>query len=315
MDADFWKGFYIGQSLKPILWRMREPIGYLYGHVAKEGETPTHIINGVNYVGAVLPKLPTPTDTVEYPFAHITKMTLSTGLVSLYFSTGKMYRLNSKSYLALRPQTTLLSGDVYGARSWSFSLDNGVWSPDRMTNPTVFLESDPDKHLNHRWSELLWSNHDIYDEDGNLYFAKSDPIPIYSEPVAYLYNGVRLPDIRMVYTDERAEQFPYAFISKYSDDYKLYAFSYKQVHSSPYYDEGGGIYISSAGKEAHLDSELSQWVFWWGTGGLSGITTERADGTVATEIVWANYDILNKDGSVYLAASDPIPVYEGSVTT
>ena len=25
---------------------------------------------------------------------------------------------------------------------------------------------------------------------------------------------------------------------------------------------------------------------------------------------WANYDIFNEDGSVYLAASDPIPIYE-----
>ena len=25
---------------------------------------------------------------------------------------------------------------------------------------------------------------------------------------------------------------------------------------------------------------------------------------------WANYDILNEDGSIYLSASDPIPIYE-----
>ena len=35
----------------------REPIGYLYGHIAKDGEK-THTINGVDYYGYVVPKFP-----------------------------------------------------------------------------------------------------------------------------------------------------------------------------------------------------------------------------------------------------------------
>ena len=37
---------------------------------------------------------------------------------------------------------------------------------------------------------------------------------------------------------------------------------------------------------------------------------ETEDGIFANYQIWANYDILNEDGTLYLAATDPIPVYE-----
>lgn len=30
--------------------------------------------------------------------------------------------------------------------------------------------------------------------------------------------------------------------------------------------------------------------------------------TAVNRVIWANFDVLNEDGSVYLAASDPVPV-------
>ena len=114
------------------------------------------------------------------------------------------------------------------------------------------------------------------------------------EPVAYLYNGVRLPKLpeseyKYVLIQQLNSRWFQAFATKekpyVSDKYlyfpsesmlwdNYYAFDYT------YTDDWGAIEGASAG--------LNQ---------------------VASSFIWSNTDILNTDGTVYLSASDPIPVY------
>lgn len=192
----------------------------------------------------------------------------------------------------------------------------------------------------------IWSNFDILDTDGSVYFTKcDDPVPVEDEddgvqlyswligfligliqkpaltfdappaqdPVAYLYNGVRLPDISKVLSDKNS----YACIvyDPSNGRYHLYFGEVMGVRY-PEYDAPGTaiwdyiIFGDFAGDayatQYRLFPGASEWTLFTET--ASGIIL--SDSTSDRNMVWANYDILNEDGSVYMAASDPIPVYE-----
>ena len=66
----------------------KEPIGYLYGHVAGEGETPTHTIDGIGYVGVVTPDIYTfytPELQEQYPYIDISEKKYSSGSLECLF--------------------------------------------------------------------------------------------------------------------------------------------------------------------------------------------------------------------------------------
>ena len=48
----------------------------------------------------------------------------------------------------------------------------------------------------------------------------------------------------------------------------------------------------------------------WKFEGYDETSGETTDVIFGGSFLWSNHDTLNTDGSVYLAASDPIPVYE-----
>lgn len=106
------------------------------------------------------------------------------------------------------------------------------------------------------------------------------------EPVAYLYNGVRLPDISTVW-DKTA--YPYAMITNPSD---TSTYNLVLTPSSITVTEDG-VGGSWSGKRYKIVDGV--WTSVTGMG--SGI------------VIWANYDVYNRNGTLYLAATDPIPVY------
>lgn len=70
------KGYLLSLCSPRRAFPQREPIGYLYGREAKEGEEYTHEINGTKYVGVVAPDIYsvyTPELQEEYPYAYITQ--------------------------------------------------------------------------------------------------------------------------------------------------------------------------------------------------------------------------------------------------
>lgn len=122
-------------------------------------------------------------------------------------------------------------------------------------------------------------------------------------PIAYLYNGVRLPAL----PEWDRERYPYAVISSpsvfgyLSNEYAL------TITSAPLYVAGtiGSISLKSTDevtyKNYSYDEETKTWKL-----------ALEATGTFTKSwgVRWVNYDILEDDGSVHKVASEPVPVYE-----
>lgn len=113
------------------------------------------------------------------------------------------------------------------------------------------------------------------------------------EPVAYLYNGVRLP--KLPKTD-----YPYEMLVQNTQN-------------------GGCVLLCMANPAKRVDSNLYPIVIYAPyiacnatADGYGEFTNYDADGNIAVlyKPIWANFDVLNADGTVYLAASEPVPVYE-----
>ena len=125
------------------------------------------------------------------------------------------------------------------------------------------------------------------------------------EPVAYLYNGVRLPGLP-------ESELPYKYIS-YSESYGWYRFC---ACSNPGYWETGGIASDKLSNDSvqavyFLDSKKATE---WETDIVQSLVLHNnasvASGAKIT-LLWSNVDVYEQDGSTILVtASDPIPVYE-----
>ena len=134
------------------------------------------------------------------------------------------------------------------------------------------------------------------------------------EPIAYLYNGVRLPDINEVWTDK--ETYPYALItvgydSAHTADYYELFLSDQPVTARAY-DTGDASYLNNSGATMNYLRFVLNGNAWaehptdYGST-LSNGKYKSGSGT----FLYANYDVLKKaDGTTYLAASEPVPVYE-----
>ena len=134
--------------------------------------------------------------------------------------------------------------------------------------------------------------------------------------MAYSYNGVVLPDINTVYTPELRERYPYAVIITGDMVSRLYALYI--CMKLPYFNSSGGLVMGKLSLQDnvacrkytiyHPDVGAGEDWFWDNI-----ISFETLDDPSVA--FWTNTDILNTDGSVFLKATDPIPIYEGSVTT
>jgi hypothetical protein len=117
------------------------------------------------------------------------------------------------------------------------------------------------------------------------------------KPVAYLYNGVRLPKLPDVPSDVGAGSWDSAVIFKDGEVYNLW------FGNAPFELYQGGVATTTQGRLWwKYSAETNEWV--WVNGVSTGSNYKNAPP------VWCNQDLLGYDGSVYLAASEPIPVYE-----
>lgn len=126
-------------------------------------------------------------------------------------------------------------------------------------------------------------------------------------PVAYLYNGVQLPDINEIWTEEIQVLYPYVVM--------LHAKDYTGI----YFENLSRKYVPTEGKvSANLytgDKAPSyiHYEYYYGDDGFTfGYETQYGSQrlTIGSNTIWANYDILNTDGTVYLPHKCPVPVYE-----
>jgi hypothetical protein len=258
---------------------------YLYGRPSETGNIGLRNGESVTlYDGAVLPPLPelSEADKETYPCWYVTKRTVydvDYGLQTVYDAFAKKYSIKVN--------------DTAG----------------NITTQSVFAKFYRFcPYLEHKWFEtssasgsVIWANTPVYYADdveevgGTVYLSSPDPIPV-TGIVGYSYNGTVLPEL----PEWDKTVYPYAYIQMWDTGTQLVLLAdYEMV-------------INDAGKWAikpvnghvtyNYSTSDSEWFKPFIPGGLPVPRVEF--------IKWANFDILNEDGSVYLSASAPIPVYE-----
>lgn len=136
------------------------------------------------------------------------------------------------------------------------------------------------------------------------------PLPLCKrQPVAYLYNGIRLPAL----PEWDREMYPYAYIikSNSSDSYFLCVYDDRAVYDEKY-EYTPCIVDTHGDNKAQLRKYYvsnGEWAYALGGKVTTPYGLSFAGGSSDTP-VWCNTDILNEDGTVYLPASEPVPVYE-----
>lgn len=129
-------------------------------------------------------------------------------------------------------------------------------------------------------------------------------------PVAYLYNGVRLPKL----PEWDREMYPYAYISDMYPDSENLAqksrFILTFANPKAYWTVSGGRYRLRTDEKLQYvyDHESGAWVldiYGW------AIAVRYLDeDTYVSSLIWADTDTYNFDGTaIYVAKSEPVPVY------
>ena len=120
------------------------------------------------------------------------------------------------------------------------------------------------------------------------------------DPVAYLYNGVELPAL----PGWDKETYPYAAVIKFTNGTIPLEIRFL-VSTSPM--------VNTAGNMVKTEKPCVRWSYGEAEWTDKTEHPDTGDGTVIVTMsgaIWANHDILKNDGTVYLAASEPVPVYE-----
>lgn len=264
-----------------------EPVGYLYGHVAQEGEFISIIINGVDYAGAVLPKLPE-WDMERYPFVTIDVSAPSSINAAMFAEyTPTETKLGNGSYTPSMEYADYLFGSFNGYK----------WSDNYFTWSEITQKTDGFNYSN----EIFWTNTPIVDVNGDTIIGKCpDPIPVY-RLITYKVRALDyclLPEWDM-------EKFPYALIANNNGVYTLYCFSVPPapINSSnhtlvPENDGDVGTYISAT----------------VGVGGSNTFSEPASfteiEETASQEFIWTTYWLAYKEGGKCLETSRLTCVYE-----
>lgn len=124
----------------------------------------------------------------------------------------------------------------------------------------------------------------------------------------HLYNGVELPAL----PDWDKETYPYAYIEKAIPE-NLYCLRVRDANITV--ESDGLSYTRYKGTSCLLGGILEDGS--WNLSDTVYTSTEDASYKINRDdscyiLVWTNTDILNSDGTLYLAASEPVPV---AVTT
>ena len=122
-------------------------------------------------------------------------------------------------------------------------------------------------------------------------------------PVAYLYNGVRLPGL------PDAQGYQNAFIGtlKLGTNTTTFLYLLDFIPKATEYQFGIKKLIG-IGSYLYCGIKGSASTLRWADAD-PGEATGEPFGMVFTSI-WSNVDVYNDDGTLYLAASEPVPVYE-----
>lgn len=282
-----------------------------------------------SYNGYTLPRLPAGWDMQKYPYAIILGVKSAFGFNLVCHSELPTVRtVNGENVIGFNIGTKVQSFTFNRASDTDW-VDKGEVTPTPSDSSVIWYYYDNDT------TEFVWCNNDIKDESGNTVYAASVPVPIApeepedpetpafdltawltgyalgicgkplpfstkKEPVAYLYNGVRLPKL----PEWDRETYPYAYLL-YNSLLGLY---FLRVYSDPLIP-GGEKFVFADGDAnlARYELEDGLWIFKGDSVGETGFLPSSV-----ARFVWANTDVYNYkgDGTLILAASKPVPVYE-----
>jgi len=250
------------------------------------------------YNGVELPELPemTAEQKKQYLYLFIRKVNDRYWVIALsdvnyvdgYFGWSVSH--NSKFLMvAFVPGSTDWVSDSWTEREADY------WSPESDSTWVVHVE---------------WANFDVLNEDGTVYLHASNPILADSKlsvSVAQMmsYNGTELPDINGVWDKET---YPYALIAKGgTESRRLY------LSTVPLYTTGYGRVNATEGGSA--TQYIASYTLYWlkMAEQIGSFSAGELLATNVTSFEWANYVVLNKDGSVHLAASEQPVVVETAV--
>lgn len=120
------------------------------------------------------------------------------------------------------------------------------------------------------------------------------------KPTAYLYNGIRLPAL----PEWDRGVYPYATIAVSSGKYLFTAWAAK-----PYCSGNFALFAPEGeGRITHLSCWVSADNSGWGEFTYGELADNGAGS--ADKPFWADWDVLDENGNVWLAASNPVPVYD-----
>ena len=129
-------------------------------------------------------------------------------------------------------------------------------------------------------------------------------------PIAYLYNGLELPPL----PDWDKTAYPYAIITEeyLGRGYVLWVCSEVIVAHENWMDTGNTMLRFNGVTTYYRSWKIEDTEGW--EEDLSGDLTDAndADGNlINSPVLWVNFDMRNQENALYLAASDPVPVYPG----
>ena len=275
---------------------------YLYGTPSESGNIGLRVGDTVTYYdGVVAPEL----SVVDVlPYVAIVKLTK--GTIRAVYSSIPILHNDSTGNIIL--------GGVMGKYA-CYDIVESVWSNTVPTATTMngYSVLTP---------VILWSNHDIENVDDVVRFAKSaDPLSV-SGLVGYSYRKSQLP----ILPDWDKTQYPYVFIQTRRGVLGTgMAFSRLYLSSIPatYYPDNitedgtelAGPFVIYSGEHEFLHYSIQ-----WNEGETQWKLTEGAQAEqerfqittgMYPDKCWTNHAILDgTDGTVYLEASEPVPVYE-----
>lgn len=173
MNEDFKIGIAIALCCSPIAPPKGKPVAFLYGRVAKEGETPTHTINGGDYVGVVstdICSVYTPELQQQFPYAHVAYR-LNQLEFPVLVLTDTPIVTGYKTYMGYQI-LQVVSQDGATGECYKYSSDN-QW--------VHHANIDASHYYRNPASYAVWSNHAILNEDGTPHLDETETvkIPIY----------------------------------------------------------------------------------------------------------------------------------------
>ena len=229
------------------------------------------------------------TYTITYETAYGTAPNAKTVTVNV----GEVYTLTEEDL-------PTLEADGYVFKGWSLSVGDTISADTVLTAIWEEIESEAGGSTD-KFPLKAWLTGFALGIVADLMKEK--------EPIAYLYNGVLLPPL----PERDMEEYKYVFMHIYNGThyYELDVVATKTPNAFVYHHSErtfcigwGQPHIRTSGNTFLTFERKFEWKEWnW-----NSTIDNRVIGD--NDIIWSNYDICYEDGSVYVKASEPIPVYE-----